>query len=188
MEALTAHEAVPGHHLRFAIAEELGQLPEFRRYGSYTAFVEGWGLYAESLGPELGLYTDPYATFGQLTYEMWRAVRLVVDPGIHQLGWTREQAIAYFKANTAKTDQDVTQEIDRYIVMPGQATAYKSGELEIKALRRYAEKQLAARFDIRAFHDELLGQGALPLDILDHRMRAWVAREKGQAGSRVARM
>ena len=178
MEVLTTHEAVPGHHLQIAIAQELEGVPDFRRYGGYTAFVEGWGLYSESLGPELGLYKDPYSKFGQLTYEMWRAIRLVIDTGIHSLGWTRQQAIDYFKANSAKTEQDIVQEVDRYIVMPAQALAYKSGELEIKALRRYAEQELGPRFDIRAFHDQVLSQGALPLDVLDTRVRAWVAAQK----------
>jgi len=178
MEALSVHEAVPGHHLQIAIAQELEGVPEFRRYGGYTAFVEGWGLYSESLGPELGLYTDPYSKFGQLTYEMWRAIRLVIDTGIHSFGWTRQQAIDYFKANAAKTENDITVEVDRYIVWPGQALAYKSGELEIKALRKYAEQELGASFDIRAFHDQLLSQGGLPLDVLDTRIRAWVGEVK----------
>jgi len=178
MEALSIHEAVPGHHLQIALSQELEGIPEFRRYGGYTAFVEGWALYSESLGPDLGLYKDPYSKFGQLTYEMWRAIRLVLDPGIHSMGWTREQAIDYFKANSAKTEQDIVQEVDRYIVWPGQALAYKSGELEIKALRAYAERELGPRFDIRAFHDEVLGQGALPLDVLDARMRRWVIAQK----------
>ncbi|MGH7652874.1 MAG: DUF885 domain-containing protein [Gemmatimonadaceae bacterium] len=178
MEVLTSHEAVPGHHLQMALAQELEGIPAFRRYGGYTAFVEGWALYAESLGPALGLEKDPYSKFGQLTYEMWRAIRLVIDTGIHQFGWTRQQAIDYFKANSAKTDQDIVQEVDRYIVDPGQALAYKSGELEIKALRKYAEQELGSRFDIRAFHDQVLSQGALPLDILDTRVRAWVAQAK----------
>ncbi len=176
MEVLTAHESVPGHHLQIAISQELEGIPEFRRYGGYTAFVEGWGLYSESLGPELGLYKDPYSKFGQLTYEMWRAIRLVIDTGIHSFGWSRQQAIDYFKANSAKTENDITVEVDRYIVWPAQALAYKSGELEIKALRKYAEQELGPRFDIRAFHDQILSQGALPLDVLDARIRAWVAR------------
>jgi len=173
MEALTAHEAVPGHHLQIALAQELHDLPEFRRYGGYTAFVEGWGLYAESLGGELGLYRDPYSKFGQLTYEMWRAIRLVLDTGIHDRGWTRAQAIEYFTANSAKTEQDITSEVDRYIVMPAQALAYKSGELAIRAMRQRAEREQGSEFDIRAFHDELLSEGALPLDILDARMEEW---------------
>ena len=178
MEVLTAHEAVPGHHLQIAISQELEGIPEFRRYGGYTAFVEGWALYSESLGPELGLYTDPYSKFGQLTYEMWRAIRLVIDTGIHSMGWSRQQAIDYFKDNSAKTENDITVEVDRYIVWPGQALAYKSGELEIKALRKYAEEELGSRFDIRAFHDQILSQGGLPLDVLDARIRSWVVAEK----------
>ena len=178
MEALTAHESVPGHHLQIAISQELEGIPEFRRYGGYTAFIEGWALYSESLGPELGLYKDPYSKFGQLTYEMWRAIRLVIDTGIHSFGWSRQQAIDYFKANSAKMENDITVEVDRYIVWPGQALAYKSGELEIKALRKYAEQELGPRFDVRAFHDQILSQGALPLDVLDTRIRAWVASQK----------
>ena len=158
--------------------QELGEVPNFRKYGGYTAFVEGWGLYSESLGPELGLYKDPYSKFGQLTYEMWRAIRLVIDTGIHSFGWSRQQAIDYFKANSAKTENDITVEVDRYIVWPGQALAYKSGELEIRALRKYAEQELGSRFDIRAFHDQILSQGGLPLDVLDTRIRAWVAAQK----------
>jgi uncharacterized protein (DUF885 family) len=180
MEVLTAHESVPGHHLQIAISQELDGIPEFRRYGGYTAFVEGWGLYSESLGPELGLYKDPYSKFGQLTYEIWRAIRLVIDTGIHSFGWSRQQAIDYFKANSAKTENDITVEVDRYIVWPAQALAYKSGELEIKALRKYAEQELGPRFDIRAFHDQVLSQGALPLDVLDTRLRAWVAAQKNK--------
>ena len=173
MEALTAHESVPGHHLQIALSQEMNQLPEFRRYSGYTAFTEGWGLYAESLGSELGLYRDPYSKFGQLSYEMWRAIRLVLDTGIHDEGWSREQAIEYFEANSAKTKQDITSEVDRYIVTPGQALAYKSGELAIRQMRRRAEREQGALFDIRAFHDELLSQGALPLDILEKRMAEW---------------
>ena len=180
MEALSSHEAVPGHHLQISIAQELTDLPEFRRHGSYTAFVEGWALYSESLGDRIGLYKDPYSKFGQLTYEMWRAIRLVIDTGIHSEGWSRQQAIDYFLANSAKTQNDITVEVDRYIVAPGQALAYKTGELEIKALRAYAEQQLGDKFDIREFHDEVLDQGALPMDILDARVRAWVAEQKAK--------
>jgi len=180
MEALTLHEAVPGHHLQIALAQELVGVPEFRRYGGYTAFVEGWGLYSESLGGEMGFYADPYSKFGQLTYEMWRAVRLVLDTGIHTMGWTREQAIAFFKANAAKTEHDITVEVDRYIVWPGQALAYKIGELKLKELRAYAAAQLGDKFDVRAFHDQVLGAGALPLDILEGRIRAWVAAVKAR--------
>ena len=162
IEALTAHESVPGHHLQIALAYELTGLPEFRRNASYTAFVEGWALYAESLGYELGLYTDQFSKIGQLNYDMWRAVRLVVDTGMHQFKWTREQAIYYFKQNTGKSQQDIENEVDRYISWPGQALAYKLGQLRIQALREEAEKALGARFDIRAFHDQLLGMGALP--------------------------
>jgi uncharacterized protein (DUF885 family) len=184
MEVLSSHEAVPGHHLQLALQQELEGIPNFRRFGGYTAFVEGWGLYSESLGPELGLYQDPYSKFGQLTYEMWRAIRLVIDTGIHSMGWTRDSAIAYFKANSAKTEQDIVQEVDRYIVMPAQALAYKSGELEIKALRAYAQQKLGSRFDIRSFHDQVLSQGGLPLDILDSRVRAWVDSTASQSASR----
>ena len=174
MEALTLHEAVPGHHLQISIQQELEDLPWFRQNPSYTAFVEGWGLYSESLGEEMGFYQDPYSKFGQLTYEMWRAIRLVVDTGMHYLGWSRQQAIDFFKANAGKSEHDIVVEIDRYIVWPGQALAYKIGELKIKELRAYAEKKLGGEFDIRAFHDEVLGKGAVPLKVLDSNIRAWV--------------
>ena len=178
MEALTLHEAVPGHHLQIAIAQELENVPWFRQDPSYTAFVEGWGLYAESLGEEMGFYRDPYAKFGQLTYEMWRAIRLVVDTGMHHLGWSRQQAIDYFMRNAGKQEHDITVEIDRYIVWPGQALAYKIGELKIKELRAFAEQALGDRFDIRAFHDAVLGQGAIPLHMLEAHIRSWVAAQE----------
>ena len=174
MEALTLHEAVPGHHMQISIQQELEGLPWFRQNPSYTAFVEGWGLYSESLGEEMGFYKDPYSKFGQLTYEMWRAIRLVVDTGMHYLGWSRQQAIDFFKENAGKSEHDIVVEIDRYIVWPGQALAYKIGELKIKELRAYAEETLGDQFDIRAFHDEVLGKGAVPLSVLDANVRAWV--------------
>jgi uncharacterized protein (DUF885 family) len=178
MEALSLHEAVPGHHLQIALAQELEGVPEFRRYGGYTAFVEGWGLYAEGLGPELGMYQDPYSKFGQLTYEMWRAVRLVLDTGIHAMGWTRQQAIDFFKENAPKAEQDITVEVDRYIVMPGQALAYKIGQLKFRELRDSAAAALGPRFDIRAYHDEVLRNGALPLDLLQQDVREWIGGQR----------
>jgi uncharacterized protein (DUF885 family) len=178
MEALTVHEAVPGHHLQIALAQELENVPEFRRHLSFTAFVEGWGLYSESLGYDLGLYTDPYSRFGALTYDMWRAVRLVIDTGLHSMGWSRQQAIDYFATNSSKPLHDITVEVDRYISWPGQALAYKIGQLKIRELREHARRELGDAFDVRAFHDEVLGAGAVPLNILDTRIRAWIAREK----------
>jgi uncharacterized protein (DUF885 family) len=174
MEALTAHEAVPGHHLQISLAQELEGVPEWRRFDDYTAFSEGWGLYAESLGGEIGLYKDPYSRFGQLTYEMWRAVRLVVDTGIHAMEWERDRAIKYFMDNAAKTENDVTAEIDRYISVPGQALAYKIGELKIKELRRRSQTALGDKFDLRDFNDVVLQSGALPLDILETRVNEWI--------------
>jgi len=183
MEALAIHEAVPGHHLQISLAQELTGLPQFRRHGGITAFAEGWGLYAESLGEEMGFYTDPYSKFGQLTYEMWRAVRLVVDTGMHAYKWERQRAIDFMKANTAKTEHDISVEIDRYIVWPGQALAYKTGELKIKELRARARKELGERFDIRKFHDAVLLAGALPLDVLEKRIEGWISREKAAAAA-----
>ncbi len=174
MEALASHEAVPGHHIMYSLIEELGELPDWRKWDVYPAMSEGWALYAESLGGEIGLYRDPYSHFGQLTYEMWRAIRLVVDTGLHTQGWTRQQAIDYCKANSARTDHEIEVEIDRYIVWPGGAVCYKIGELKIKELRAYAQRELGAKFDLRAFHDQLLGHGQLPLALLEKSVKAWV--------------
>ena len=178
MEVLSVHESVPGHHLQIALAQEIEGLPEFRRNSSVTAFIEGWGLYSERLGYDMGLYKDPYSRYGQLIYDMWRAVRLVVDTGIHYFGWSRQEAIDYFKDNAAKTEADIINEIDRYIGWPGQALAYKIGQLKMLELRALAEQELGDRFDIRAFHDELLGVGAIPLDALEVRMTRWIEQEK----------
>ena len=174
MEVLSVHESVPGHHLQIALAQELTGLPEFRRNGGFTAFIEGWGLYSERLGYDMGLYEDPYSRYGQLVYDMWRAVRLVVDTGIHYFGWSRQKAIDYFIANAAKSEADIINEIDRYIGWPGQALAYKIGQMKMLELRGEAETALGEHFDIRSFHDHMLGAGALPLDILERRMDAWL--------------
>jgi uncharacterized protein (DUF885 family) len=179
-EDLTMHEAVPGHHLQIALAQEMEGVPEFRRWLGYSAYVEGWALYSESLGGEMGFYTDPYSKFGYLSAQMWRAVRLVVDTGIHSMGWSREKAIQYFKENSGQPEQNVVVEVDRYIVWPGQALGYKIGQLRIQELRRDAEKELGDRFDIRAFHDTVLGEGALPLDVLEARTRAWVTAQSAK--------
>jgi uncharacterized protein (DUF885 family) len=180
MESLALHESVPGHHLQLSLQAEMKGLPDFRTQIEYTAYVEGWALYCETMGSELGLYTDPYQKFGQLANEMWRAVRLVVDTGIHSEGWTRDQAIQYFHDNTSISEHNATVEVDRYIVWPGQALGYKIGQMEIRRLRTEAEQQLGARFDERAFHDAVLGEGALPMDILATRIHAWIAAEQAK--------
>jgi len=180
VEALTAHESIPGHHLQIALQYELTGLPNFRRNAEYSAYVEGWALYSEKLGYDLGLYKDDFSKFGQLNYDMWRAVRLVVDTGMHAFHWTRDQAVYYFKTNTGRSDLDIQNEIDRYISWPGQALSYKLGQLKIQALREEAEKALGERFDLRAFHDKLLGSGALPLSVLEVEMRAWIAEQSAR--------
>ena len=167
LEALSLHEAVPGHHLQLALQQELENMPAFRKYNGFTAFIEGWALYSERLGLETGFYQDPYSDFGRLSYEMWRACRLVVDTGIHYLGWTREQAIEFMSENTALSRHNIVAEVDRYISWPGQALAYKMGELKIRELRTLAEKELGSEFDIRDFHDLVLGSGAVPLTVLE---------------------
>ena len=167
IEVLSLHEAVPEHHLQIALAMEKESLPMFRRMSPYTAFVEGWGLYSESLGYEMGFYKDPYSKFGQLTYDMWRAVRLVVDTGMHYFDWEREKAIKFFLDNAGKSELDIVNEIDRYINWPGQALAYKVGQLKIFELRNKAQEELGKNFDIRTFHTTLLSEGAIPLNELE---------------------
>jgi uncharacterized protein (DUF885 family) len=183
LESLTLHEAVPGHHLQISIAQELEGLPEFRRHGYLSAFGEGWGLYSERLGIEAGFYTDPYNDFGRLTYEMWRACRLVVDTGIHAKGWTRQQVLDFMSSNTALALHEVRTETDRYISWPGQALSYKLGELKIRELRARAEAALGHRFDVREFHDVVLGAGSVPLTVLENRVMSWVNERKSKVES-----
>jgi uncharacterized protein (DUF885 family) len=175
VEALAFHESVPGHHIQIAIAQELTNLPEFRKQLGVTAFVEGWGLYAEGLADELGLYSGPLERLGRLSFSAWRSIRLIVDTGVHALGWSRARAIAFMEENAALTRENVVNEVDRYVAWPGQALAYKLGELEIRRLRKDAEQRLGARFDLRAFHDALLGSGAVSLPVLRAQIDAWVA-------------
>jgi len=177
VEAIAYHEGVPGHHLQISIAQELTGLPAFRRHGGYTAFVEGWALYSERLGKEIGFYEDPYSDYGRLENEMWRAIRLVIDTGVHSKHWSRDQMVEYFHRYTAMDEPNVQSEVDRYIAWPGQALAYKLGQLEILKLREEARQKLGSKFDLRAFHDEIVGDGPLPLDVLDSQVEAWIGRQ-----------
>ncbi|MBC7797456.1 MAG: DUF885 domain-containing protein, partial [Pyrinomonadaceae bacterium] len=178
MESTFLHEAIPGHHFQISLQQENDALPKFRKYLWYNAYGEGWALYTESLGKELGIYTDPYQYFGMLTNEMHRAIRLVVDTGIHSKGWTREEAIKYSLENEGASEENITREIERYMAIPAQALSYKIGQLKIIEMRRKAEKSLGTKFDIRAFHDETLKDGVLPLDVYEAKMNAWISRQQ----------
>lgn len=177
IEAIAYHEGIPGHHLQLSLAQEMENLPEFRRHAGYTAFVEGWALYAERLGKEVGHYQDPYSDYGRLENEMWRAIRLVIDTGVHEKHWSRDQMVAYFHRYTAMDEPNIQSEVDRYIAWPGQALSYKLGQLEILKLREEARQELGDKFDLRAFHDEVLGNGALPLDVLDSEVSSWIGQQ-----------
>jgi uncharacterized protein (DUF885 family) len=187
METLSLHEAAPGHHFQIAIQQELDDLPQFRRYAFNVAYVEGWALYAESLGKELGLFTDPFQWYGRLSDEMLRAMRLVVDTGLHTKGWTREQAIQYMLDNSSMAEFDVTTEVERYIVTPAQALGYKVGQLRISAIRAKAEAALGDRFDVKAFHSQVLRDGALPLSVLEAKIDRWVASRRSGSATAPAR-
>ncbi len=178
VEAVAYHEGIPGHHLQISIAQELTNVPEFRKYESYTAFEEGWALYSERLGKDVGFYQDPYSDYGRLEADNWRAIRLVVDTGVHSRHWTRQQMVDYFHDHSAIDETTIQSEMDRYIAWPGQALAYKIGQLKILELRDRAKKALGDKFDLRAFHDQVLGSGALPLDVLSDRIDAWIAAQK----------
>ena len=171
---LSVHEAVPGHHHQIALAQELENVPKFRNYLSFTSFVEGWGLYSEQLGESMGLYDDPYDKFGQLTYDMWRAIRLVVDTGMHYKGWSRQEAVDLFLENTAKSPQDISNEVDRYIAWPGQALAYKIGQLKIMELRDKSKEALGDKFDIKDYHDHILSFGSIPMSILEEKVDEFI--------------
>ena len=178
VEAIAYHEGVPGHHMQFSVAQELTDIPEFRKFSGYNAYSEGWAFYAERLGKEVGFYQDPYSEYGRLENEMWRSVRWVVDTGVHSQHWTRQQMVDYFHDHTAMDDTNIASEVDRYIAWPGQALAYKMGQLKILELRARAKRELGAKFDIRKFHDAVLGEGPLPLDVLDQEITRWTAAEK----------
>jgi uncharacterized protein (DUF885 family) len=180
LEVIAYHEALPGHHMNFAIARELTDIPNFRKYLYINAYQEGWGLYCEKLAKELGAYQDPYSDFGRLSTEIWRAVRLVLDTGLHSKGWTEEQAVEYFTENSPNSAGSIRAEVRRYIVMPGQATGYKIGMMKMLELRKRAEDRLGARFDIRGFHDQILGRAQMPLDVLDRRINRWIAEQEAR--------
>jgi uncharacterized protein (DUF885 family) len=175
VESIAYHEGLPGHHLQISIAHELEGVPEFRKYQMYTAYTEGWGLYAERLGKDVGFYQDPYSDYGRLEADIWRAIRLVVDTGVHSQHWTRQQMVDYFHDHSAIDESSLQAEVDRYIATPAQATAYKIGQLKILELRDRAKKALGGKFDLRAFHDQVIDAGALPLDLLSERVDAWIA-------------
>ncbi|MGB7266007.1 MAG: DUF885 domain-containing protein [Terracidiphilus sp.] len=181
VEDIAYHEGIPGHHLQISMAQEIPGLPEFRRYGHYTAYTEGWGLYAERLGKDVGFYQDPYSDYGRLEGDIWRAIRLVVDTGVHSEGWTRQQMVDYFHEHSNVDEPSIQSEVDRYIAWPSQALAYKIGQLKILELRARAQKALGDKFDIRAFHDQVIDSGALPLDVLEQRIDGWIASQKGSA-------
>jgi uncharacterized protein (DUF885 family) len=178
VEAVAYHEGIPGHHLQISIAQELTGLPEFRKQSYYTAYTEGWALYSERLGKEVGFYQDPYSDYGRLEADIWRAIRLVVDTGVHSQHWTRQQMVDYFHEHTAMDDTNIQAEVDRYIAWPGQALGYKMGQLKILELRDRAKTALGPKFDIKAFHDEVLDSGALPMDVLEQRVDAWITAQK----------
>jgi uncharacterized protein (DUF885 family) len=180
IEAIAYHEGVPGHHLQISIGQELKDLPAFRKNGEYTAFVEGWALYSERLGKEIGFYEDPYSDYGRLENEMWRAIRLVIDTGVHEKHWSRDQMVEYFHRYTAMDEPNVQSEVDRYIAWPGQALAYKLGQLEILRLREEARQKLGAKFDLRAFHDEVVGSGPLPLGVLHSQVESWISAQQAR--------
>src|SRR6266536_5447506 len=180
VEAIAYHEGIPGHHLQISLAQELPGLPNFRKHGGYTAFVEGWALYSERLGKEVGRYQDPYSEYGRLENEMWRDIRLVIDTGVHSKHWSRDQMVEYFHKYTAMDEPNIQTEVDRYISWPGQALAYKLGQLEILKLREEARQKLGNKFDLRAFHDEVLDSGPLPLDVLHSQVEAWIAEQAKQ--------
>jgi len=182
-ESIAYHEGIPGHHLQISISQEQQGVPQFRKYGGYTAFVEGWGLYAEQLGKDVGFYQNPYSDYGRLEADVWRAMRLVVDTGVHSDGWTRQQMVDFFHEHSNVDEPSVQAEVDRYIAWPSQALAYKIGQLKILDLRARAQKELGAKFDIRAFHDQVIDSGALPLDVLERHIDAWIAAQKGPAAS-----